>query len=337
MPPRTLRRAQGAPSASRGTALVLTAGFGTRLRPLSYTRAKPAVPIAGRPLVRRVVSWLAAHDVRNLVLNLHYRPETITAQLGDGSDLDVIVRYSWEFPILGSAGGPRKALPLLDAEQFFMINGDTLTDVDLHRLAEAHATTGALVTLAAIENRWPDRYGGMIADDHGLVRGFVSRGSPEPSLHFVGVQLVHQSVFADLPVGTPVESIGGVYASLLAEDPGSVRAFVCDAQFWDVGTPEDYLATALAFARAEGLRTLPIGRSSRVHPSSRIADTAIWDDVEIGARVELVRCVIGDGVRIPDGARFEDCAIVPAFDRTLADGEVVGDLLVVKMTRRYGD
>src|SRR5215210_2096536 len=91
-------------------ALVLTAGLGTRLRPLTLVRAKPAIPLAGEPLVRRIVRRLVESGVTELMLNLHYRPETVAAVLGDGSDLGARVRYSWEQPrLLGSAGGPRLA------------------------------------------------------------------------------------------------------------------------------------------------------------------------------------------------------------------------------------
>jgi NDP-sugar pyrophosphorylase family protein len=85
-------------------ALVLTAGLATRLRSLSCVRAKAAVPVAGEPLVRRILRQLRAADVRDAVLNLHHLPHTITRVVGDGSDLGIRVRYSWEVPVLGSAG-----------------------------------------------------------------------------------------------------------------------------------------------------------------------------------------------------------------------------------------
>src|SRR5512147_2300207 len=118
--------------------LVLTAGLGTRLRPLSRVRAKPAIPVAGEPLVRRILRSLAAAGITRAVLNLHHLPETITAAVGDGTDLGIPVRYSWENPVLGSAGGPRRALPLLDTDRFLIINGDTLTDLDLEGLVLEH-------------------------------------------------------------------------------------------------------------------------------------------------------------------------------------------------------
>src|SRR3954447_21518104 len=104
-------------------ALLLTAGLGTRLRPLTDRRAKPAIPVGGEPMVRRILAWAAGHGIADAVLNLHHRPDTLTAAVGDGRDLGVRVRYSWEQPaILGSAGGPRLALPIVGADTFFLIN-----------------------------------------------------------------------------------------------------------------------------------------------------------------------------------------------------------------------
>src|SRR5215469_10333882 len=117
-------------------ALVLTAGLGTRLRPLTFARAKAAAPVDGESRARRTIRWLVSHGVRDLVLNLHYKPETIAADVGDGEDLGARVRYSWESPVLGSAGGPRHALPLIGEQTFVLVNGDTLTDVDVSAMLE---------------------------------------------------------------------------------------------------------------------------------------------------------------------------------------------------------
>src|SRR5688572_5076442 len=138
-------------------ALVLTAGLATRLRPLSRVRAKAALPVAGHPLVHRIIRWLSATGVRDLVLNLHHLPHTITASVGDGAGLGVRVRYSWEMPVLGSAGGPRRALPLLDTSPFLIVNGDTITDVDLVDVVETHRRSGALVTMALVPNAEPHK------------------------------------------------------------------------------------------------------------------------------------------------------------------------------------
>ena len=204
---------------------MLTAGLGTRLWPLTDVRAKPAIPVAGEPLVRRIARWLASQGITDLVLNLHHRPETIAAVVGDGRDLGVRVRYSWEQPrLLGSAGGPRLALPLISDDEFAIVNGDTLTDLDVSALAAAHAASGALVTLALVPNREFHRYGGVQLDAARCVVGLPRRGrSAEGSYHFIGVQIAHAAAFRGLAPGEPANSIGGVYDALMTAPPGAGR------------------------------------------------------------------------------------------------------------------
>jgi mannose-1-phosphate guanylyltransferase len=229
-------------------ALALTAGLGTRLRPITLTLAKPAVPVAGVPLVRRIIAWLAREGVTDVVLNLHYLPETIAAVVGDGSDMGVRVRYSWEQPeVLGSAGGPRHALPVIGAPTFFLVNGDTLTDLPLAPLAEAHGKSGAKVTMALTPGLDADKYGGVTMTDAGHVTGFVTRGTRAANAyHFIGVQAVERDVFAGLKDGEPI-NLFGVYDALIASQPGSIRGHICNPAFWDIGTPDDLARTDAEF------------------------------------------------------------------------------------------
>jgi mannose-1-phosphate guanylyltransferase len=250
------------------------------------------------------------------VLNLHYLPETITAEVGDGSDLDVRVRYSFESPVLGSAGGPRKALSLLPDDSFFIINGDTLTNVDLDALAENHRHTGALVTIGVIPNDKPERYGGLIVDSSGRFHSVAPRGSRVRSYHVVGVQIARPLAFRRLPLNEPAESIGAVYKDLVKENLGHVRAFLCDAEFWDVGTPADYLDTCLSIGASEG-HMRQTGRGSFIDSSARITDSVLWDGVKVGPGATVERCIVADNVEIPAGASFVNCAIIQR------DGELI--------------
>ena len=324
---------------ARATALVLTAGLGTRLRPLTCLRAKAAVPVNGEPLVRRILRWLAASRVRDVVLNLHHEPHTIASLVGDGSDLGVRVRYSWEQPVLGSGGGPRHALPLM-ADTFLIANGDTLTNVDLAALASEHHHSRAAVTMALIPNPRPDKYGGVGVSADGWVTGFTRRRiqpvSPKPragegGFHFIGVQMVQARVFAGVEDGVPSESVSALYPRLIAEDPHAVRAFVSDAAFQDIGTPEDYLRTSLELAAQEGDR-LASGARLRIDQTASAVRTVIWDDVTIGAAASLTDCIVTDGVLIPAGARYERCAILPAGACDPEAGHrIEGDLLVAPL------
>jgi len=297
-------------------ALVLTAGLGTRLRPLTDVRAKPAIPVAGQPLARRIIAYLSSHGVADIVLNLHYLPDTVTAVIGDGSDLGARVRYSWEQPaILGSAGGPRLALPIVGADEFFLVNGDTLTDVDLEALARAHGASGARVTIAVTPNVDPDRYGGVRLDSNGAVSGFARRGpGAAGSYHFIGVQLVSAGVFRPIPVGEAASSIGGLYDRLATEEPGSIRGFVTHARFWDIGTVADYWLTSRDFAQAEQAGDVVAGARSRIDPSARIVASILWDDVKIGAGVRLERCIVTDGVELNEAQAYQDSIITKVKD-----------------------
>jgi NDP-sugar pyrophosphorylase family protein len=296
-------------------ALVLTAGLGTRLRPLTYARAKAAVPVAGVPLVTRILRWLRTHDITEAVLNLHHHPETLTGIVGEGRDVGVAVRYSWEQPILGSAGGPRRALPLIERDPFLIVNGDTLTDVDLRALWREHVSSGATVTMALVPNPAPDKYGGALVDADGWVTGFSRRGSPEPSFHFIGAQVAAHAAFALVPEGMAGESVIGVYPIMMKERPHVVRAFISDASFLDIGTPRDYVETNDIIARTEGIEPWTRGDRVRIAASARVSRSILWDDVTVGEDAVLDECVVADGVTISAGARYQRCAIVRADGR----------------------
>jgi len=284
-------------------ALLLTAGLGTRLRPLTDVRAKPAIPVAGQPMIHRIIRALAAQGVTDLVLNLHHLPATLTSVVGDGSDLGARVRYSWEPTILGSAGGPRLAQPIVGAPTFWIVNGDTLTDVDLAALAAEHEASAARVTLALVPNREFTRYGGVRLDADRRVVGFVKRGpAAEGTYHFIGVQLADSRVFDGVRAGEAASTIGGVYDALIKDDPGAVRGFVSDAAFFDVGTVADYWRTHEAFSAAAPSPAVSAGAA--VDPTARVLRSILWDDVRVGAGATVDECIVTDAVAVPDAAVY---------------------------------
>jgi mannose-1-phosphate guanylyltransferase len=276
-------------------------------------RAKPAIPLAGEPLVRRIIATLAAQGCTTIVVNLHHLPHTVAAALGDGSDIGARVRYSWEQPrVLGSAGGPRQALDILGAETFFIVNGDTLSDVDLAAMALAHDASGALVTLALIPNPEPLRYNGVRLDAGGRVDGFVPRGpGAAGTYHLVGIQMARAEVFAGLPRGVAIDSIRGIYDELIARRPGSLFGFVSGASFRDVGTVADYLDASRALTEPG---TLPCGPGTGVAASAVLTDTILWDDVTVEDGATLRGCIVTDGVTIRAGETHRDVIVVRGPD-----------------------
>jgi NDP-sugar pyrophosphorylase family protein len=297
-------------------ALVLTAGLGTRLRPLTRDRAKPALPVAGLTLVERILIGLRERGIRDVLLNLHYRPETITAVVGDGASLDMAVRYSWESPLLGSGGGPRRAFSLVPDARLWLVNGDTLSDVDLGAMAAEHSASSALVTMALIANPAPDRYGGVLVSPGGEVTGFVPRGVAGPSWHFVGVQIAEREAFDSLTDGAPADSVGPLYRTLIAERPGAVRGFLSPARFLDIGTPRDYRDACLAFNDG---RTV-IGEGTLIDPGAALEACVVWDGVYVGRGARLTRAIVGDGVIVPAGFEAADVVLL----RGEAEGTIGG-------------
>jgi NDP-sugar pyrophosphorylase family protein len=301
-------------------ALVLTAGLATRLRPLSFVRAKAALPVGDQAIVQRILRWLAGGGVTDAVLNLHHLPHTITTVVGDGSAEGVRVRYSWEVPILGSAGGPRRALPLLGTSPFLIVNGDTLTNVDVRAIVDAHRRSGALVTMAVIPNVEPQKYGGVVLEADGAVRGFASASRALRDLsrtyHFIGIQVANADVFAHLRDDVPSESVKEVYPALIAARPGSIRAFVAEAEFFDIGTPLDYLLTSLHFG-------------SRIpNTGPRLDQCILWDDVEVHETARLRRCIVTDGVRVPAGSSWQNKTIRVAHGELMPAEQLVGELAI---------
>jgi mannose-1-phosphate guanylyltransferase len=320
-------------------ALVLTAGRATRLRPLSDIRAKAALPVAGKPVVVRILEWLRAAGVRRVVLNLHHRPDTVTRLVGDGAEWDMQVRYSWESVLLGTGGGPRRAVPLLDADRFLIVNGDTLTDCDLAALTRRHAQTGARVTMSVVPGD-VGRYGGVLTDADGVVTGFAvgnrrtqgapaassaapggaadapggqPSGAPVAGWHFIGVQAVDADAFAGVSDEAPSETVGRIYPELMVRHRGSVSTFLSEAEFLDIGTARDYLATVAIVAAREG-RTFDRGADCDIHPDAALVDTVLWDRVKVGRGARLTRCVVADDVRVPDGARYEGSVLIRRAD-----------------------
>lgn len=294
-------------------ALVLAAGLATRLRPLSAVRAKAALPVAGQPLILRILSQLRAAGIERVVINLHHRAETITRIVGDGTGLGLEVRYSWETEVLGSGGGPARAVPLIAADRFFIVNGDTLTGLSFEQLADAHNRTAAAVTLA-VGAADLSRYNALLADESGALAGIAGRGTDAATRrglqpwHFVGVQAVDAAAFAGVDPARPSDSLRDVYLPLAAARPGSVRVLATSGAFHDIGTPADYLRTARAMALAEGVSLLP-GEGTVVAASARVEQSVLWDRVTVGDRAELSNCVVTDDVTIPAGARYHHAVI----------------------------
>src|SRR5262249_22789703 len=150
-------------------AMILAAGFGTRLWPLTEDRTKPAIPFLNRPLIAYAVEYLASYDIRDIIINLHHQPESIRRALGDGSHLGVKIQYSYEKEILGTSGALDYVRESLLDGDFIVINGKIITDIDLAAAVRAHRERDALATLVLKENTKREHFSIVEIDNRGWI------------------------------------------------------------------------------------------------------------------------------------------------------------------------
>lgn len=222
--------------------MILAAGLGTRLRPLTERLPKPLLPLAGRPLIEYTLAWIAAAGITQVMINLHYKGDLIREALGDGRRFGLDLSYSEEPEILGTGGGLKHVEGFLGDGPFLVVNADILTGLDPRELIAAHARNRGLVTLAV--RRAPDAasYGVLGLDDEGRIRRFLGRGAWQgPALHevmFTGIHVVEPRVLAEIPPGV-FAPITDAYIAMV-ERGERVFGHPTDASWIDIGTPDRY-------------------------------------------------------------------------------------------------
>ena len=162
-------------------AMILAAGLGTRLRPITYAVPKPMVPVLNRPVMEHTVRLLVKHGFTEAIANLHWFPETIESHFGDGSAFGLELSYSFEQQLLGTAGGVRNAAEFL-GDSFLVVAGDALTDIDFGAMREFHESHDGLVTMATKRVADTDQFGVVIAAEDGRVQGFQEKPDPAEAL-----------------------------------------------------------------------------------------------------------------------------------------------------------
>jgi NDP-sugar pyrophosphorylase family protein len=222
-------------------AMILAAGEGTRLRPLTDKLPKPMVPLGNKPLLEYTLALLARHNIRDIVINLHYCPDVVQAYFGDGSAWGVRVTYSFEPELLGTAGAIKK-LESFWSGPFLVVYGDNLTDCDLTRFVEFHRSTGGLFTLALYWREDVHQSGvvALAADDR--ITRFVEKPSADqaPS-HWVnaGLMVAEPRLLDFIPAGRPSDFGREVLPDLLARGE-KAYGYRMTEHLWWTDTLDDY-------------------------------------------------------------------------------------------------
>ncbi len=200
-------------------AMILAAGFGTRLQPFTNTIPKALVPVAGRPLIEYGLLFLRSHGIEEVVINLHHLGEKIRTALGDGSMYGLRITYSPEDPLLETGGGIKNAQPFLDGDTFVVLNCDTIIDLDLNALVTRHRQTRAVATLVLRPDPEAARYGILEIDASGRIRRFLGQptevSEPLSPYMFTGLQILEPRVFDFMPEVKPFSTTREMYPQML--------------------------------------------------------------------------------------------------------------------------
>src|SRR5271165_6629164 len=314
-------------------AMVLAAGLGTRLRPLTYEITKPMVPVLDRPVMEHILDLLDRHSFGPVIANLHYFPDTIREHFGER------LEYRYEPELLGTAGGVRGCADFFGDESFLVISGDALTDIDLGAFVARHREAGGVATLAVKQVADTREYGVVLHDREGRITGFQEKPTPEEALSDLGncgIYIFEPRIFDYFPQRPFADWAQDVFPALLENDvPFHIHEV---HEYWnDIGSLGELRKGTFDALRGElhleiqGTEVSPgvIVAGSTPLPDDVEIDGAAWigRDVEIGAGVRLMGpLVVGEGAAIGEGAVVRESILLP--DTHLAAGSIVIDAIV---------
>lgn len=323
-------------------ALILSAGYGTRLWPLTEDRTKPAIPILGKPLVGYVAEYLAGYGCDEVVVNLHHRPESVRRALGDGSKFGVKLYYVEEPEILGTSGAMDNARALLDGETFVAVNGKIITDIDLNAALDTHRQKKAIATLVVLPNPSCERFS-IVKTSEGLLQGFggmpakADFSDDRPPLMFTGIQILEPAIFDYIPRGVFSHSTTDVYPQAIANGERIV-VHVATGNWHELSTIRRYLDISLLLLANSGTN-ITKGSHCNISEGAEVVDAILWDNVTVESGAQVRRAVLADNVTIPSGEVIEDAAVVCASlvkgktpPAKALKGEIRGDNFVVSLT-----
>ena len=325
-------------------AMILGAGIGSRLDPLTRSLPKPLVPVVGKPVMGHLIDLLRRHGITEIMINVQYLGHKIREAFGDGSAYGVAIHYSEEKELCGDAGGVKRCEAFFQGgadDTFLVIGGDDLTDTDIGRVIQAHREENATATLAVTPVEDPSEYGIVVRDEAtGLITRFQEK--PKPGTAFsnlanTGIYVFSTKVFDHIPADTFFGFGNNVFPALMeAGEP--MLAVPSDAYWKDVGNLAIYRqaqrdcmdgAVSVEFpADAERRGRVVVGSGCRIAESATLGDytvlgkncviergatlvgSILWDGALVGAGTYLENCIVGAGVEVTSSAGIFNGLIV---------------------------
>lgn len=312
--------------------MILAAGLGKRLHPLSVFRAKAAVPFLNRPLIQYSSELLMRAQLTEIVINSHHLPNSIRAAINtmtsEGQETPQIL-FSHEEEMLGTAGAIGQVRDFLAGDTFVVCSGKIYFEQDLERAIRFHHEMESIVTLLLVPYSEGDPYNPVFLDKQNNITGF---GPGEKGTHFhqpyvfTGVHILAPEILDFIPEG-PSETVNDLYPRLIEGGYG-VRGFVSKAYWCECSTPENYLSKSLEVLQRRGLENLIEGEISspcqgvvaphsvQVDSGSILKNSILWDQVRVGRNSSLSDAIVTEGVTLGPDTHLENVIVTPLLENT---------------------
>lgn len=322
-------------------AMVLGAGLGSRLDPLTRSVPKPMVPVVGKPVLGHILDHLRQIGVRDVVVNAQYLHDVLAAKIGDGSAYGVNVTLAIENELCGDAGGLKRVQSFFDdgsGDPFLVIGGDDLTDIDLEALVEFHVSRNAVATMPVKRVTDTSQFGIAVVDENGLVQRFQEKPKPEEAfsnLANTGMYVFSPEVFNHIPSGE-FYGVGNNVLPALLQAGMRVAAMETDRYWMDVGNVAVYRQAQRDVIDGLVHVELPVGAiridNNIICSGSRIEGTVedqsvIGHNVIIESGATVRNSILWDGAFVASGTTLENCivgeGVTVSSNRTIFGGIIV--------------
>ncbi len=339
-------------------AMILAAGVGSRLDPLTRAIPKPMVPVVNRPVIEHIVYKLKKHGFTDIRINLHYLGDVIQEYLGDGSRLGVHISYAQEDKLWGDAGSVKRSQDFFGDETFLVIGGDDISDIDLSGVLRLHRANQAAATIALCVVDDPSQFGIVVTEPDGRITRFLEKpkgGDVFSNTANTGVYIFEPGVFDLIPPETFWGFGNNVFPQLLAEGK-PMYGFLSTAYWQDVGSLSVYrrtnfdalngrVALDVPLVQGENVQIDPaaqigspvllgsdvtvgagatvgentiIGDGCVIEPNVTLKDTILWAGARVSAGTHLERCVVGTGAQVQSNVAIFDANIIDPTRKMMA-------------------
>lgn len=301
--------------------MILAAGFGTRLKPLTNHLPKPLFPVLNRPILEHAINFLSSQGIKDIAINLHHQSEKIIDYFGDGKRFSVNLHFSREEKILGTAGGIKKMQTFLEDETFLVINSDVLVDLNLNDVLKFHKEKNSKLTLVVRQDANAEKYKSIQRVEEGRIVHFlghsVENTKPTQRVMFTGIQIMEPDIFSRIPENEFCGTTEHVFPGMI-EDNLPVYGYLHEGYWIDMGTRETYIQAQMD--ALDGKIKLKTSTSRNPEGPLLVPPVHIGRDCEISQDAQVgPYAVLGEGCRIRPGAVVENSILFP---KATLNGEV---------------